>query len=533
MGCKKGKFLMRYHDQGGPLKISIISFLLIIALLCPGNVRAQELPWVVKEPGPDSRLLLSWARALLSAGKDELAISYLEEEVKMNPGSVEGHMLLGKASWKLGRIGNAIKAWSKVASLSPEHRPVAELRLKRLRRLEGILLVSPHKTGEGETHANVVLSALAELFSDLGFKVSQAAGYGPLEKNFPDLWAGAPKALDEAGSIANLIILVETPYIKEEINQGGRINVTLKAKAFEVQSRKELAHIEVSRASSASIPVEARNRALSYAGSSTAQELLVQILKKEALMPDIVIRPQDIILPRPSLVSGIPVTVEIGLRNQGDDDAENFDVRIWDIATEKSQALRAFRVASLPTLSSAVLSFEWIPSGPGLHKLTVGIDPDEKIPDADRSSNTASRQVFVLSEEELRSNLYEFAMAYTARGSKERDLLEAEREVMINPKDKALLDRLERLAIDYEKEAITVIGVGLRPWNVFSEAAAAPIARRLAKQDAQRWVSLLQANRKKGGTPSTQKGTVYGARVIAEQRLPDGSYWVKVQAPLE
>ncbi|MBI5166727.1 MAG: hypothetical protein HY998_03150 [candidate division NC10 bacterium] len=518
-----------FSDRIGPLRACFLGVLLFITFLGLESAAAQDLPWVVKEPASGSRILPSWARALLSTGNYALAASYLEEEVKANPTSVEGHMLLGKAYWGLGRIRDAKGAWEKAASLSPVVRPLVELRLARLKRLEELTLLSFYKAGEGEAWGEALLSALTERFSALGFKVIRAPLDSPLGRLFHDLWAGTPKALEEAAPMVNLLVLVEALLSTEGPGSEAvkpALSARLRAKAVEVRSRRELARVEWTGG-----PGEAKGPSPPYVGKM-AEELLSQILEKERLQPDLVTRPGDVVLPRLSLVKGVAVPVELTVRNQGDDEAKNLDVRIWDVSPEKGQALRAFRVASLPPLSSAVLSFEWVPSGIGLHKLTIGIDPDKKIAEADRSNNTASKEVLILSEEELQRNLYEFALSYTPRGSKEQALLEAERHVMLNPKDKALFGRLLQLAIDYEKEAITVIGVGIRPWNVVSEAAGAPVARRLARQDAQRWLALIQSNREKT-LPSAPKGQIYGARVIAEQRLPDGSYWVKVLAPLE
>ena len=73
------------------------------------------------------------------------------------------------------------------------------------------------------------------------------------------------------------------------------------------------------------------------------------------------------------------------------------------------------------------------------------------------------------------------------------------------------------------------------PGKVLAPIAGRPMiqhvverARRAARLDAQHWISLIRTG--KAGGPS--KGQVYGAEVLFEQELPDGSYLVKMKAPL-
>jgi hypothetical protein len=243
---------------------------------------------------------------------------------------------------------------------------------------------------------------------------------------------------------------------------------------------------------------------------------------------DLAIEAADIVLPKPSLLLGHPVALEITVRNLGPAEAKDFQVGVWGLLGSQGRMLRTFQVASLPAQASAVLSHAWQPEADGVHRITVRVDPDGKVADPKRANNTASRQVLVLSEAEATANLYAFAVGYTRPDSLERRLVEAERLVLVEARKPAAFDALLNVAVDRETRSIIVVGLGLRPWYVVSDIAAAAGARRAAKLDAQRWISLIRTGRATG----PGKGQVYGAEVLFEQELPDGSYLVKMKAPL-
>jgi len=159
----------------------------------------------------------------------------------------------------------------------------------------------------------------------------------------------------------------------------------------------------------------------------------------------------------------------------------------------------------------------------------VTADPDGKVQEPDRGNNSSTKEVLVLSTVHVLTNLYAFALDYTSPGSVDRRLLEAERDVFLDPRDPEAQQQLLQVAVDWERERIVVIGLGLRPFYIVSDAAAQPLARRAAKLDAQRWLSWIQQKRASG---KNLKGQVFGARILAEQELPDGSFMVKMEAPL-
>jgi hypothetical protein len=72
----------------------------------------------------------------------------------------------------------------------------------------------------------------------------------------------------------------------------------------------------------------------------------------------------------------------------------------------------------------------------------------------------------------------------------------------------------------------------LRPFTIVSNAAALPAARRAAVLEAQRWLALIQEHRGKAGRSPGAGQRLFGAVIVAEQTLPDGSVMVKMEAPL-
>lgn len=245
--------------------------------------------------------------------------------------------------------------------------------------------------------------------------------------------------------------------------------------------------------------------------------------------PDLAVEAQEVVFPKNTLFQGTSVQVELTVRNLGNAEVAPFDVKVWDLFQGKRQPLKTFPVASLPPLASVVLTFDWKPEGQGVHPILVIADPDGKVQEADRGNNSATKEVLVLSTVHVLTNLYAFALDYTAPGSIDRRLLEAERDVFLDPRDAKVRERFLQVAVDWEQERIVVIGLGLRPFYIVSDAAAQPLARRAAKLDAQRWLSWIQEKRASG---KHVKGQVFGARILAEHELPDGSFMVKMEAPL-
>jgi len=249
--------------------------------------------------------------------------------------------------------------------------------------------------------------------------------------------------------------------------------------------------------------------------------------------PELAVTAEDIVLPRPSLLEGVAVTVVVRVRNLGDAEARAFDVQTWDVAGQKGTPLKTFAVASVPPRSDILLTVDWTPRSPGLHQMTVGVDPGSRVPEGSRANNTASRTVLILSEGQALRNLYAHGLQYVARGSRDFDLLEAERALVGGPPAARGVAQLAAKAVDRDRRVVEVIGLGLRPLTIVSTAVALPAARRAAVLEAQRWLGLIQEHRGRAGGALAAGGRLFGAVVVAEQALPDGSVMVKMEAPLE
>lgn len=249
-------------------------------------------------------------------------------------------------------------------------------------------------------------------------------------------------------------------------------------------------------------------------------------------LPELAVTPEDVVLPRPSLLEGAPVTVAVRVRNLGDAEARGFDVQIWDGAGQKRAALKTVAIASVPPRSDVLLTVDWTPRGPGLHQVSVVVDPSGRVPEGSRTNNTASRTVLILAEAQAQRNLYAYALQYVPRDSREFDLLEAERALVGAPPAGRGVAQLVAKAVDRDRGVIRVIGLGLRPLTIVSNAAALPAARRAAVLEAQRWLGLIQEHRGKAGGAVAAGERLFGAVVVGEQALPDGSVMVKMEAPL-
>jgi len=248
--------------------------------------------------------------------------------------------------------------------------------------------------------------------------------------------------------------------------------------------------------------------------------------------PELVVTPEDIVLPRPSLLEGVSVTVAVRVRNLGDAEARAFDVQTRDVAGQKGTALKTFAIASIPPHSDVLLTVDWTPRGPGLHQVTVEVDPNGRVPEGSRANNTASRTVLILSEVQALRNLYAYGLQYVARGSRDFDLLEAERALLGSSPPARAVAQLVGKAVNSDRDVVEVIGLGLRPFTIVSNAAALPAARRAAVLEAQRWLALIQEHRGTAGRSPAAGQRLFGAVIVAEQALPDGSVMVKMGAPL-
>jgi len=77
--------------------------------------------------------------------------------------------------------------------------------------------------------------------------------------------------------------------------------------------------------------------------------------------------------------------------------------------------------------------------------------------------------------------------------------------------------------------------LGLRPWNVFSDEVASPLAKRAAREDAQNWLAVAKEALGKIAHEAEipTRLQAFGAQILMERSMPDGSILLKMHAPLE
>jgi len=492
-----------------------------------------------REVGP-AFSFLTWGRALLSTDQFSQAAAYLEKEVENRPDSAEGHMLLGKAYWGMGRIKDARSAWEKAASLEPNYLPLVEARLARLDRLQDVVIISNEINAEERVPPFLVRDILSNHFSQLGFNISPKLSGEFLARLTSSLEALAPPALDEISKMCNADILIlseAVSYLELQEFQEKAIKATarLSAKVIDLHRYSKLGSYQILRTAQAATLLEASEKALREGGGRIARELLQQIIDKESLRPFLVVDQADIVIPRVTFPQGSRIPIEVTIHNDGDEEAKNLEVQVQETAPDReTRPMDSFLVPSLPPLSSATFNLRWEAQWPGLQKISVSIRPENKSKREDSGRLQAHQEVLVLTPDEMLVSLYRLAFNYTPPGSLDRSLLQAQLRVALNPQDEDYQGELLKVAFDPESSYVTVIGLALRPWNIFSEEVAHPVAQRAARVDAQNWLGLIR--KAMGETPSEptipSRAQVYDARILLEQIMPDGSVMVKLHAPL-
>lgn len=475
--------------------------------------------------------LLTWGQGLIRAGDYAQAVVYLEQEVVEHPSSAEGFTLLGRAYWRLGRLADARRVWGRAAELDPAQAAVLRWRLERLDRLERVVIILDEGPLPEGLRPGVTREALASAIVPLGFRAvnwQAGRGYGSaaaLEALTPEAW-GELRRL----SGADLLVVgsVRADLMPPAAGEPVRVLAVGRARLVDASTGGVVGWATARAEGQGATGGQGAAAGVRQVGERLGRDLIGQLASRTLLHPDLAVGPADIALPKTSLLEGVPIPVEVTVRNQGDEGAASFRVEASDQLGDRRESLRTFQVVSLPPLSAAVLNFEWTPAGQGVHILRVQVDPEKRIPEAERANNLAERRVLVLTERQALRNLYRFALSYVARGSDDERRLAAEGNVLERGRDPQAVERLRQVAIDPGRRMVTVIGLGLRPWYVVSDAVAVPGARRAARLEAQRWLAEILGRPGRGGDDLQ----VFGARILAEEELPDGSYLVKVQAPV-
>jgi tetratricopeptide (TPR) repeat protein len=481
---------------------------------------------------------------LLATDQFSQAASYLEKEIENRPDSSEGYMLLGKAYWGMGRIKDARASWEKAASLEPNYAPLVKARLSRLERLEDLLIISNETNAEEQVAPFLVRDTISNYLSRLGFNISSKLSGEFLARLTSSLEALAPPALDEIRKMGNADILIlceAVSYLEFQDFQEKTVKVTAKlaAKAIDLHRYSKLGSYQTLRSAEGLTLLDASERALRTGGERIAREILQQIISKESLKPFLTVDKADIVIPKLSFPQGSRIPVELTIHNEGDEEAKDFEVQVREASAGdkdgEKEPIGSFLVASLPPLSSVTFNLQWEARTPGLKKIVVSIHPESKGKGEGSGRLQAYQEVLVLSQREILVSLYRLAYSYAPPGSLDRSLLEAQLKVALRPQDETSLQNLLKVAIDREGSFITVIGLGIRPWNVFSEEVASPVAKRAARVDAQNWLALIRKALRKASFDAAipSRSQVYGAHILLEQLMPDGSAMVKMHAPLE
>jgi len=537
---RRGLGRKRDSLRKGPLRLQMLLLIfLLLALWAPTAICGEEAPPKNKEAGP-AFSFLTWGRVLIATEQFSQAASYLEKEVENRPDSTEAYMLLGKAYWGMGRIKDARAAWEKAIALEPNSAPLVKARLARLDRLQNLIIISNEINAEERVPPFFVRDTISAYFSNLGFNISPKLSGEFLARLTSTLESLAPPALDEIRKISNADILIlseAVSYLEFQDFKEKEVKVIARfsASAIDLHSYSKLGSYQTLRTADAATLLQASEKVLKEGGMRIAREILQQIALKESIKPFLVVDRGDIVIPKVTFPEGSNIPIEITVHNQGDEEARNFEVQVLETSSDnEDKPIDSFLVAFLPPLSSVTFKAQWEARRPGLQKIRVLIRPENKPKGSESVSHLAYQEVLILPPTEILISLYRLASNYTPTGSPDQSLLEAQLRVALNPQDEAALQDLLKVAVDPEGTYVTVIGLGLRPWNIFSEEVAFPMAKRGARVDAQNWLALVRKALGKGYIESgiPLRAQVYGARILLEQVLPDGSVMLKMLAPL-
>ncbi len=537
---RRGLGRKRDSLRKGPLRLQMLLLIfLLLALWAPTAICGEEAPPKNKEAGP-AFSFLTWGRVLIATEQFSQAASYLEKEVENRPDSTEAYMLLGKAYWGMGRIKDARAAWEKAIALEPNSAPLVKARLARLDRLQNLIIISNEINAEERVPPFFVRDTISAYFSNLGFNISPKLSGEFLARLTSTLESLAPPALDEIRKISNADILIlseAVSYLEFQDFKEKEVKVIARfsASAIDLHSYSKLGSYQTLRTADAATLLQASEKVLKEGGMRIAREILQQIAFKESIKPFLLVDRGDIVIPKVTFPEGSNIPIEITVHNQGDEEARNFEVQVLETSSDnEDKPIDSFLVAFLPPLSSVTFKAQWEARRPGLQKIRVLIRPENKPKGSESVSHLAYQEVLILPPTEILISLYRLASNYTPTGSPDQSLLEAQLRVALNPQDEAALQDLLKVAVDPEGTYVTVIGLGLRPWNIFSEEVAFPMAKRGARVDAQNWLALVRKALGKGYIESgiPLRAQVYGARILLEQVLPDGSVMLKMLAPL-
>ncbi|MCK5415442.1 MAG: PKD domain-containing protein, partial [Thermoplasmata archaeon] len=132
--------------------------------------------------------------------------------------------------------------------------------------------------------------------------------------------------------------------------------------------------------------------------------------------PDLNASSTDLTLSDPSPRHSQAVTVQLDIRNTGDQDATIFDVELYDGDSSTGTLIKAFNVSSLAAASSTTISIPWTATI-GDHDLTMYLDASDLVTEDSEINNVGSLSVTVGGVPDVRLEPGAFILSSNQEGS--------------------------------------------------------------------------------------------------------------------
>ena len=141
----------------------------------------------------------------------------------------------------------------------------------------------------------------------------------------------------------------------------------------------------------------------------------VTVTVSEGAFPDLVVEAADIRAVPALPAVGRPARIYVRVRNVGALDAGESDVAIR-VADPGGRTVldTTVAVAAVPSGSVTWLSLPWTPASVGSHAVTVRLDASERLVEASRDNNLATRAIPVLASDELMASIDSDRVVYPA-----------------------------------------------------------------------------------------------------------------------
>lgn len=509
-----------------------------------------------------SRQLL-WGRTLLEERDYRGAYISLKQAVTLDPEAAEAWSLLGNTQLALGDLEAARQSWNRAKTKDTSWGYLIDKKLLHTQKLNQISFYLFEFHAHELEGPSLLTASFIKPFADKKIKLSPAAFPLPLKDGMPAVEIFTPQVLAafRPQDLPPLLVLAEaysslgTPLYDETTGQapsksprmpsktsevwkppllnlrGYRVKAFMRAMVYNLATGALVSDYSQQQEAEGPSPEEALTSALKQLGWEVGEELLRQTLIAFTPRPDLVMEGEDLEIPYPTVVKESAAEIRLRVTNQGEEVAYNFEVTLYEGPKPEGKVIASFHVPSLWPERSVTMDALWNPSALGYVTLTASADVKNLVLEHSAANNTASQRVYVLPEAQLMSNLFDYAQKYQDLPA-DRQLLSLEKRLYEKPQDREAARSFLGQVVDKENGLITVFGLGPRPLNVLREVTTKLIARRNAQLDAQRWLILALALYQ-GKTPQEIKSKgLRGASILQEQELPDGSYLVKMQAPL-